>query len=75
MLEWRGGERTGALAELRQTADRLLATGSRPFAALALLDLAEFASESHDHETAVVAAAQLNEVAGQMDRDSTRPWR
>ena len=56
------------MRELRQAADRLLATGARPFATLALLDLTELASESHDLETATLAAAQLKDVAQELDR-------
>jgi len=69
VLEWREGERAVALRELGRAADGLLVAGARPFAALALLDLVELASESHDADGAGTAAAQLNEVARQLDRE------
>ncbi|MGH9004104.1 MAG: hypothetical protein ACRDYV_13350, partial [Acidimicrobiia bacterium] len=72
VLRWREGEAEGGVAELRRATDRMLTAGGRPFAALALLDLAELASENHDHDTAATAAAQLDEVARAMDRQLYR---
>ena len=72
VLRWHEGEKAAALEDLRRAAFRLVALGFRPYAAFALLDLAELAAHERDAETATAAATALDDVAGRLDRDLYR---
>jgi DNA-binding CsgD family transcriptional regulator/tetratricopeptide (TPR) repeat protein len=66
-------ERTSdAIAGLREAAARILATGAKPFAALAFVDLAEVASDSGNAEAAMEAADQLEGLARRIDHRRCR---
>jgi DNA-binding CsgD family transcriptional regulator/tetratricopeptide (TPR) repeat protein len=71
-LEWQEGRLRDACANLRETAARVLGTGALPYAALALVDLAEVAAERDDTDLAGEAARQLEAVASQIDCDLYR---
>jgi DNA-binding CsgD family transcriptional regulator len=68
LLAWQAGAGAEAIASLRETATRVLATGAEPFAAIVLVDLAEAASEYGDVVTAREAAAQLEQIARHVNR-------
>ena len=72
VLRWHEGDRAAALADLQHVAFRLVDMGFRPYAAFALLDLAELAAQGRDAETATAAADALADIAGQVDRDLYR---
>lgn len=72
VLSWRGGARAGPLAAMRRAADRALATGALPIAALILLDVAEVGVELGDPAVAERAASELGVAADEMDRDLHR---
>lgn len=72
VLRWHEGEGATALEDLRQAAFRLVEIGFRPYAALALLDLAELAAQGRDAEAATAAATALDDIAGRLDRDLYR---
>jgi DNA-binding CsgD family transcriptional regulator len=69
LLRWRSGPTAGAPAASRRAADRLLAAGTLPIAAVALADLAELTGMSGDPAMGRHAAADLDEVAAELDRD------
>ncbi len=69
VLAWQDGGRSHAMVVLRESAARVLDTGAHPFAAIALVDLAEIAGECGEAETAVEAAGQLEAIAQCIDRD------
>lgn len=67
LLEWYAGRPRQACEVLRETADRALGTGARPYAALPLVDLAEIAADQADPEIAASAATSLRSIAGSLD--------
>jgi DNA-binding CsgD family transcriptional regulator len=68
LVAWQEGRSREALAGLRATAKRALGTGALPFAAIALVDLAELAADNGELELAAEAAAQLEQIARVIDR-------
>lgn len=68
VLAWQEGRTSDALAGLRSTGARVLATGAEPFGAIVLVDLAEVAAECGDAETAAEAASELEAIARGIDR-------
>ncbi|HYT81588.1 MAG TPA: LuxR C-terminal-related transcriptional regulator [Actinomycetota bacterium] len=69
VLAWQEGRPADAQGILEETAARILATDALPFGALALLDLAEVASEREQLEVVAEAAGRLDEIAQRIDRD------
>ena len=63
LLAWHDGRPGDCAALLRHAADRLLAMGARPLAALLLFELAECATEAGDAPAAAEAATDLSAVA------------
>jgi DNA-binding CsgD family transcriptional regulator len=61
-----------ARANLRRTAESFLGKGTCPWVALALVDLAEVATHTGHPEDASWAAARLEELAEQVDRELYR---
>jgi DNA-binding CsgD family transcriptional regulator len=72
LLAWQEGMPSDALAGLRDGVERTLSTGAEPFAAIALVDLAELAAEQGEAEFSEEATRQLEEIAGRIDRDLYR---
>jgi DNA-binding CsgD family transcriptional regulator len=72
MVAWLGGDPPLTRATLRRTAETMLGKGTCPWAALPLVDLAEVATQTGDPEDAAWAAAQLEQLAEQVDRDLYR---
>jgi DNA-binding NarL/FixJ family response regulator len=68
VLAWQEGKTSDALAGLRSTGARVLATGAEPFGAIVLVDLAEIAAECGDAQTATEAASELEAIARGIDR-------
>jgi DNA-binding CsgD family transcriptional regulator len=69
LLNWSQGRLDAALEELRPAADRLQETNLNPFAAPALLDLAELCAELGDAAGSGEAAEQLANVSAQAQRE------
>jgi DNA-binding CsgD family transcriptional regulator/tetratricopeptide (TPR) repeat protein len=69
LLAWQEGNPADALAGLRESVDRSLGTGAQPFAAIALVDLAELAADQGERELSAEAAGELDEIARRIDRD------
>jgi DNA-binding CsgD family transcriptional regulator len=69
LLAWQEGNPEAALAGFRKSVDRSLATEALPFAAIALVDLAELAGEQGETALSVEAAGQLEEIASRIGRD------
>lgn len=69
LLAWQKGGQAEALRGLRDAARRILATGALPFSAVVFVDLAELAAERGDPETVIEAAAELEKLAQEIDRD------
>jgi len=67
VIEWHEGRLANARATLRETADRVLRTGARPYTAIVLIDLAQVAAELGDQETAAAASAELESIAVSLD--------
>jgi ATP/maltotriose-dependent transcriptional regulator MalT len=72
VLQWREGEPATALHGLRHHAASLLQSGALPFAAFALIDLAEMAGEAGHAEAGAEALAGLEVVDRRLDRDLYR---
>jgi DNA-binding CsgD family transcriptional regulator len=68
LLAWEEHRTREAIAGLRATVKQTLGTGALPVAAIALVDLAELASEEGEVELAAEAAAQLEQIARRIDR-------
>ena len=68
LVAWQENRSREALADLRATVNRALGVGAQPFAAIALVDLAELAAEESEVELAAEAAAQLEQIARRIDR-------
>ena len=68
VLAWRDGRLPDALSLLDEAASGLLRMGVRPFAAAALVDLAEVAAEAGEIGAAEEAGAQLESIAIEVDR-------
>jgi DNA-binding CsgD family transcriptional regulator len=71
-LRWRAGGGAEDLAAMRAAADRMLAAGALPVCAFGLLDLAEAAAADADLAAARRAAADLEAIAAELDRDLHR---
>jgi class 3 adenylate cyclase/tetratricopeptide (TPR) repeat protein len=69
LLADREGRCSEALAGLSQIASKLIAKDALASAAFVLADIVELASESGDVQTAGDAAAQVDAIARQIDRD------
>jgi DNA-binding NarL/FixJ family response regulator len=69
VLEWQQGRLAAACTTLDETARWLQDHGTLPYAAIALLDLAEASSERGDHAQTADAARRLREVAAGIDSD------
>jgi DNA-binding CsgD family transcriptional regulator len=69
LLAWQEGSPADTLAGLRESVDRSLAIGAQPFAAIALVDLAELAAEQGEAKCSAEAAGQLEQIARRIDRD------
>ncbi len=72
VLQWHEGKKAGALEDLHRAAFCLVDIGLRPYASLALLDLAELAAHGRDAKTATAAATALDDIAQRLDRDLYR---
>jgi DNA-binding CsgD family transcriptional regulator len=72
LLAWQEGSPGDALAGLRESVEQSLGTGAEPFAAIALVDLAELAAEQGEVEFSVEAAEHLEQIARRIDRDLYR---
>jgi DNA-binding CsgD family transcriptional regulator len=68
VLRWRA-DPTPAAAASRRAADRMLAARVLPQAAITLVDLAELAGMGGDPAVSGRAAADLDEIAAELDRD------
>jgi DNA-binding CsgD family transcriptional regulator len=68
MLAWQEERASDAIAGLQEAAERILATGAEPFAALVFVDLAEVAADCGNAEAATEAADQLEALARRIDR-------
>jgi DNA-binding CsgD family transcriptional regulator len=69
LLAWQEGSLADALSALRDCVDGSLATGAQPFAAVALVDLAELAAEQGEASRLGEAADELEQIARSIDRD------
>jgi ATP/maltotriose-dependent transcriptional regulator MalT len=69
LLAWQEGSPAEALARLRESVERSLGTGAQPFAAIALVDLAELAAEQGEAAFLAEAADELEQIARRIDRD------
>jgi DNA-binding CsgD family transcriptional regulator len=69
LLAWQEGSPADALSALRDSVDRSLATAAEPFAAIALIDLAELAAEQGEASRLAEAADELEQIAQRIDRD------
>jgi DNA-binding CsgD family transcriptional regulator len=69
LLAWQQDNPADALCALRDSVDRSLATGAEPFAAIALVDLAELAAEQGEGSRLAEAAGELEQVARHIDGD------
>jgi len=63
LLAWQEARPADALAGLRDSVDRSLGAGALPFAAVALVDLAELAAEQGEASILAEAAAELEQIA------------
>jgi DNA-binding CsgD family transcriptional regulator len=68
LLRWRQRDQSGAIGLLRSVGDSLLAMDNKPFAAFPILDLAEIAAEARDLDAGQSAIADLEALAGRIDR-------
>jgi class 3 adenylate cyclase/DNA-binding CsgD family transcriptional regulator len=69
LLRWRRGDPSGAVSLLRSAGDRLIAMDNCPFAAFPIADLAEIAAEVRDLDAGQCAVADLEALAGRIDRE------
>jgi DNA-binding CsgD family transcriptional regulator len=69
LLHWYEGRPSEALAKLSKVTKECIEVGAAPFAALALVDLAELAGELSDAEAAADAAGRLHAISLEIDRD------
>jgi DNA-binding CsgD family transcriptional regulator len=67
MLAWHTNQMPDSIDAVQRAAAGILATGAKPFAALAFLDLAELAAESDRVDLAHDAVGHLEEIAGALD--------
>jgi DNA-binding NarL/FixJ family response regulator len=69
LLAWYEGKLPEALVGFSKVAEDCIAVGAAPFAALALVELAELAAELGDPEAAADASRRLHAIADEIDRD------
>jgi DNA-binding NarL/FixJ family response regulator len=69
LLAWYEGRPSEALVRFSKVAEDCIAVGAAPFAALALVELAELAAEQGDAETAADASRRLHAISDEIDRD------
>jgi DNA-binding NarL/FixJ family response regulator len=69
LLDWYERNPSGVLGRLSDVADRSIAAGAAPFAALVLVDIAAIAAELDDVEAATAASRRLRAIANEIDRD------
>jgi hypothetical protein len=72
VLRWRALHSKDALAAMSAAAERAIAIGSRPVAAMIAGDVAELAARDGDVLTAARFARELNAIAAHIDRDLYR---
>jgi class 3 adenylate cyclase/DNA-binding CsgD family transcriptional regulator len=69
LLNWRRGHGREAVAILRSVCDRMLGMGAKTYPALPLVDLTQVAAAAGDLDAARSAAADLEALAGPLERD------
>jgi len=67
LVAWREHKRTESLDALRQACDHMVEAEALPWAAFALLDLAEMSGEAGRPDLAEAAANRLEEITGRID--------
>jgi DNA-binding CsgD family transcriptional regulator len=72
LLRCWAGDAVQAPTAMRRAADRMLAAGALPIAGFTLLDIAEVAGTGADLAAARQAAAELEAIAAEVDRDLQR---